>query len=678
MRFPGIKFDTILVDGGLDQVTPTLSLPNGFCKLALNFEIGVNGGARRIEGYERFDGQTPPSDTSIDKTMVTVASFTNTPNVGDEIEGSISGATATIAIIDGLYLGLTKITGTFEEEEITTDAGATVIGTIDDAEAGPATPQKYAQFLNAVADIYRADIEAPPGSGAIRGISMLGDTVYIFKNNLAADGVDIYKSSASGWVQVPLYWTVSFDTGAVATPSDGDTLTQGGVTSEIKRVVLESGSFAGSDAAGRFIIEEPTGGSFVAGAATIGTTTVNLLAADAQITILPNGRYEIITENFSGFESEKKLYGCDGINKAFEFDGDVYVPINSTATIDNPSHIVKFRDFLILGIGTSLSYSKAALPYIFTSTEGGGSIPTGDYVTGFLVMPGDNTVSALAVYNRSKRGILYGTTSTDFNFVQYDIGLGAVPFSLQNMRDSLAFDDRGLESIKTTFSFGNFTQSTFTDRILPYIQDHVGKVSASVLNREKSQYRLFFNNGDALYCTIVNGKYRGAMPITLGHIPYCTYEGKNSDGENVIFFGATNGMVYQMDRGTSFDGDPIEFFLSLNYTHSRSPRVKKRYRKSAFEIAALNFSYVELSIGYSLGYDSIEYEQSDLIDYASFLSDGRFDNLTWDNFFFDSKNLSPLEVETKGSGENIAFFVYGESDYIAPFIINSIIIHYSD
>ena len=48
-------------NGGLDQETPQIALPEGVCYDALNFDCGVLGGYRRIDGYERFDGRTKPS-----------------------------------------------------------------------------------------------------------------------------------------------------------------------------------------------------------------------------------------------------------------------------------------------------------------------------------------------------------------------------------------------------------------------------------------------------------------------------------------------------------------------------------------------------------------------------------------------------------------------------------------
>jgi hypothetical protein len=45
-------------EGGLNMVDPSLALKPGELVAAENFEIDIRGRYRRVDGYERFDGQT--------------------------------------------------------------------------------------------------------------------------------------------------------------------------------------------------------------------------------------------------------------------------------------------------------------------------------------------------------------------------------------------------------------------------------------------------------------------------------------------------------------------------------------------------------------------------------------------------------------------------------------------
>ncbi len=43
-KFPPVNYDLIRLSGGLDQVTPTLSLRPGTMRRAANFECSITGG----------------------------------------------------------------------------------------------------------------------------------------------------------------------------------------------------------------------------------------------------------------------------------------------------------------------------------------------------------------------------------------------------------------------------------------------------------------------------------------------------------------------------------------------------------------------------------------------------------------------------------------------------------
>jgi hypothetical protein len=677
MNLPQVSIDSIILKGGLDQITPTLMLPNGFARQSLNFECAVTRGYSRIAGYERFDGHVSPSDTSLSglHRYISVASYTNIPAVGNTLTAS-GGASGKIAYIDGLVMVIAKSTGTWAVSE-TVSVGATLIGTVDNIYAGPTTPEQDAIVKNAVADVYRADIAAVPGSGPVRGVVGYNDLVYAFRNNAGATATDIYKSSASGWVQVPLYKTVSFTLGGATAPADGATLTQGGVTALIKRVVRTSGVWGSNTAAGQFIITTVAGGNFAAGAATIGAVNITISGIQTQLALLPGGKFEFDEYNFAGQSTTIRLYGCDGVNKGFEFDGDVLVPITTGATTDKPTHIACHHGYLFLAVGSSAMYSSPGLPYDYTAIGGAGEIASGDTITGMITMPGNTTTGALGIYSRNNTSILYGTSSTTFNLASFNTGTGAAAYSLANMAQTFAFDDRGLNGIQTALQYGNFNSTTLTSSVLPFINERINLVTYAILNRRKSQYRVFFSDGYGLFVTVVNGKLSGCMPVYFPNPIFCAFEGKTSTGTDVNYFGSDNGMVYQMEKGTSFDGAVIDYQLQLNYSNANGPRTLKRYRKASIEVLSDSATFATFDFGYILGYDSAEYSQPFSETLSQYLGISRWDTFTWDNFFWDTNGIEPIKAELDGTAENIALLFSGSSDYVAPFTINSILIHHT-
>lgn len=675
-QLPRVQYELIRLGGGLDLVTPSLSLPPGVARSSVNFECSITGGYTRIAGYERYDGRPNPSDASYAAIAVTI---TGSISAGNTITGATSGATGVVFIVSGSTVGYTKATGTFQVGE-TVRVGGIAQGTVSALTPLTAlTSQQSAQYLNLAADVYRADIGLVPGSGPVRGVAYNNGQVYAWRNNAGGTALAMYKASASGWTLIPYGVELSFDAGTIALV-DGNTVTgqTSGATGTIRRVVVESGAWSSNDAAGRLIFSSVTG-TFSAGEnIRIGTTThAHAVAAQSAITALPNGRVETVTGNFGGNVNTTRLYGCDGVNRAFEFDfaNNIYVPIVTGMTTDQPNHIAFHKNHLFLSFGSSVQHSAIGDPYVWSPVFGAGEIALVDDVTAFLVLSGDQTTGAMAIYADDNTFMLYGTSAENWNLISYNSGAGAKAFSAQNLVSSFAFDDRGVMNLRTTLNYGNFDSSALTMNIRPFIQQRRNQVTASVVNREKSQYRVFFSDGFGLYVTFVNDKYMGSMPVEFPNPAYCMCDGENQDGSETAFFGSTNGYVYRLDVGTSFDGAEIGASLLLTYDAVKSPRMLKRWRRASLEIDGN--AYAEFSFNYLLAYSSTSVPQGLQESYSTNLSSSFWDAVNWDSFIWDGRTLAPSEVEVVGTGENIAVQIACNSDYYAPFTINSVILHYS-
>jgi len=110
--------------GGLNIITPALSLEPGECIAADNFEVDIRGRYRRFDGYERDDGTGLPSaivyyripytlgsaKDSVFDSAYSIAFDLQIPRVGSTIKGETSGAIGQVLVVT--------------VEEIVTDAGA--------------------------------------------------------------------------------------------------------------------------------------------------------------------------------------------------------------------------------------------------------------------------------------------------------------------------------------------------------------------------------------------------------------------------------------------------------------------------------------------------------------------------------------------------------------------------
>ena len=664
---PKVNYDLIRLGGGLDQVTPTLSLPSGVVRRAANFECSISGGYTRIAGYERFDGRPSPSAANYN---ILVLTFTATVTVGQTVTGSTSGATGRVIVVNTASLVITRETGTFVAGDILNN-GSGFVGTITSVEGVAADGLTDAQYQSLAADNYRADITVVPGTGSILGVAYYNGVCYAWRLT------SMYKSTAGGWVAVTLGKELSFGTGTAAIV-DGNTVTgaTSGATGVVARVVLQSGTFASGNAAGRLILSSSTG-VFTSGENLTVAAAVKAIAGGAatQITLTTGGRYETVVANFGGGTANYKLYGCDGVNRAFEFDGTTFVPIVTGMTVDTPKHITFHKQHLFLSFGASLQFSGLGYPYQWTPLLGAGEIAMNAEVTNLLVLPGDQSSGALGVYTRQDTSVLYGTSSANFSLSTFNSGTGAIAYTAQNMDQAYVLDDRGVISLGTSLNFGNFLPASLTMNLPRFIQQHRDLAIGSTVNRDKGQYRVFFSDGSGLYLTIINGKLLGSMPIQFGHNVNCCVDSESPTGGTVQFFGSTNGFVYQMDLGTSFDGDAIPANINLVYNSTKSPRILKRYRKAAVELAG--DSYAEIQFGYDLGYRTQALTQPTDASYQNDLRSSYWDEMVWDNFVWDGADISPSEIEVSGTAENMSIRVSSNSDLFEPFTVNTVIVHYT-
>jgi hypothetical protein len=690
--------------GGLDLTTPTLRLQPGALRDVLNYEVAQFGGYTRVDGYERYDGQAQPSvatfiivqieqkiadftdDFTNDFTSDYPSDFINIPTVGQVVTQAVSGATGIIlAVVTApiAYLALTRVTGVFDTTHALTTPGPVLIGNA----TGPTfliDPKTAAIYLALAADLYRTLIGKVPGAGPVQGVVAMAfsgvDHVYAFRANAGATATLLWKASPTGWVQVPYYNLISFTGGGTTNPLDGDTLTQGGVTATIKRVMWQSGAWAvppAGSAIGQFVITAPFGGVFAAGAATTTSgATLTLSGPPSPITMAAGGRFEFDKANFSGQLITRRIYGCDGVNPAFSFDGETLSPILTGLSPNRPAHIRAHKNFLFLGQAASMIFSTAGDPYRYSAVDGGGEIATGDTITSLITLPGSQTTATLAVFMRSNTAFLYGTDPTTFNYVTFNTGIGAVPFSTQNLFDTFFLDDLGVVTLKTSLNYGNFLPSTLTANILPFIARQRGSLTASSLNREKSQYRLFFKDGFALFATVLNQQYLGSALILFPSVINCVDSTNLVTDDEATYAGSTSGFVYQLDVGTSFDGGDIFAYFMTAWDAIKSPRILKRFRAASIEVQG--GSYAEIRYGYQLGYDSDQIAQIPAVDVP--LNIGglpHWDTFVWDDFTWDGGGLTPTDVDETGTAENIRVTISSSSNYIAAYTVNSIIHHYS-
>jgi hypothetical protein len=683
-----VSYDRIDFKGGLDMLTPTLNLQPGFVRAAQNFEISITGGYARVAGYERFDGHPSPTATASYQTMT--LSALGTIVAGSVITGATSGTVATCIGINpgavGRTIGYVTSSGPgfVFGENIT--VSAVVQGTVTVVPAIVLDAATIALFLQGATNLVRPTISAPPGSGGVLGGFWLNGTNYCFRNNAGGTVANLWGSSSAGWVQVPYGYELLYTAGAGTQPAVGATITgaTSGAHATIAAVINQTGGVtiglpAWVASTGRFILTAITGTFVNAEALQVSAATV-ATASGTQVAIAPNpgGKYVVDVQAFAGGTATTNVaYGASGVDRGFSFDGTVYVPITTGSVPDTPSYARKHLNYLVFGILNSVQISGLGLPYQWTPLSGGAELILPENVSNIMPLPGNQATGALGVFTQNYTYILYGSSQLTFQLVPYNIKAGAYFNTAANMADTYVFEVRGVTSLTTTLQYGNFDPAYLTMPNKPFIDAHRGSTTCAFSVRTKSQYRVFFSDGYALWSTFLNKQYAGCLPIYYPNPVSCAWDGVDTvSGAQRLFFGSTNGMVYEMDIGTSFDGAVIGAYLQFVFDSIKSHRVLKRYRKLSLEVNGE--SYAPISLAYQLGYSAATIGQPASANYGvPFLGSLPWDSFVWDSFIWDGVSLAPVEMELRGTAENFALYLSSSSDSALPFTINTATAHYT-
>lgn len=672
--------------GGIDAESAQLSIKPGSVIGAVNYESSALEGYERIGGFERFDGRVRPSDAAY-QVFGAETTFANIP-VGTVITGQTSGATAKVLALrgtspiateaweslitedlnsitlDDIYqLVVGRVTGTWQFGE-TILAGATVVG-VWGKNASDITGIDDNVFYALAAADRRADIGAVPGSGPVRGIAVLGATVFAWRDNTSATACVIHKSTSSGWVAVDLMRELAFTAGSGTIPAEGATVTKGATTAVVKRVVTETGSWTAGTAAGRLIVTNVTSGPFTAGAFTAGMTGT-ASGADTAISLLPGGRLDHVVYNFTGSAITQRIYGADGVNKGFEFDGAVYVPISTGMVTDKPIHCTAHRNHLFFSFDGSLQHSAIGNPYSWSAVLGAAELAAGDVVTGFHVLPSDDAGGALMVFSRERTMVLYGSSSADWKFVNFAHNLGAQRWSVQSLGRVLVFDALGVATVAQSQSFGNFDRLPLSARIQSLLANRT--VLASTVSRTKNRMRLFFSTGDSLSITPI-GDSVAFMPINYGKAVFCATEALIGS-EHRNFFGSDDGYVYEADRGRSFDGVAISAFMKLAFNHAKSPIGRKRFRRVDIEGTTESACRMSVYGEYSMG--------DPVVGLTGITEIGRsglgayYDQTNFEESFFDTPRHATNKVRLDGVGTDLSLAIVSNGSDELPHTLHSI------
>ena len=697
--------------GGLDVVSPALSIDPGRALAMVNYEPWYNGGYRRIDGYERFDGRSKPSDATF--IGFDVSSTTGLVEGTTTVTGGTSGATGVVVGVDStnLAIAVTKVVGTFQNGETLTGGGSRTITSVPTLNEAPDADTEDTWRLNAQ-DEYRDDIQKVPGFGNVNGVWQRDANVYAIRDNTDSGGHGLlYLASTSGWTQngITMAKYVFFSGGGGGTaqplPAEGDAINgqTSGATATVHRVITHSGTTGNNDAAGYLVLRGVTGTFQNAENLRLGSSggTKFAVAASAQSTFsFPSGgHYRFINQNFFGGSDTYRTYGVNGVGPAFEIDEDNIVsPIlfPRTAATDQPEFNTPFLieehlNYLFLAMpGGRFVQSVVGEPLVFNGFLGAADFGVGEEVTGLF----STTGGVLAITTQRQTHGLFGTGTTDWELRLLGEKMGGKLYGSQKLDTVYSLGDLGITSLARTQVFGSFVGSTISQLVQPIVQTLRQRLTDSTIVRSSNQYRAYFDDNSVIIMYVPGLGDENSAKVTskntlasqFGYAQYLIpvlkiWNTEDELGAETSYFASDDGYVYQDRIGTSFDGEEVPSYIRLPFNHVGSPAMRKRFRRADLEISSskpLTLQFVS-----DLTYGSLESDSdvssltaSDVPVIDIFAGGGFFDTDDWDTFFWDGQNIATARAELSGTGENIGFLIYNESAAARPFVLQGITIHY--
>lgn len=456
-----------------------------------------------------------------------------------------------------------------------------------------------------------------------------------------------------------------------------------GATGVVKRSLLRTGTWSVAPV-GTLVFDSVTGvfqsgeGLQVSGDAYVQAST-----ADTAISLQPGGKFEFDIVNFYGSANSHRMYCADGVNYAGEFDGTRWVPIRTGVGDDNPKFVVGHKKHLMLAIESEVIVSGVGTPYSFTPLTGTAQIATGETITGLKSQVGTATAGVLVILTGTKVYILYGNDSTDFNLVTHSPDSGGRAYTIQNIGFAHFLDTKGVTQLEASQAFGSFQMRLLTNAVQPYIDAKAGLEISSCIVRNKNLYRIFFNDGTGLHIQMRPNSMGGSAPQLGDVMPFDYGERVMNTVDSVVdingierkFGAATDGYVYELDVGTSFDGDVINSFMVLAFHHSKSPFYRKSYRRCKLRFSA--GATAHLNVTYDLSFGDRDSVYSDMSTKLVGGGGAYWDSATWDSLFWDATYSQEVTIDTPGNGTSISLVISNESAIDESFAINSIQTQYS-
>jgi len=640
--------------GGLVSNLPPLQqgtqLP-GSARLLKNFEPSVNGGYKRIEGYDKYSSYTIPAHGEVvvqgsgqTGTTLNIANIFTAPSAGDVI--IIGGNLYTIA-----------------------PAGVSFNSTYNSA-----TITLTSSLVSSPADKAAVTFSIS-GVNQTRGIAAWKSSVIVYHNN------NIYTTTGNAYTKInkPSYGTVLVNGGS----QTGTTLNVDGLTSIPQ--IGDTFSIAGVQKV-YTVLAVPTV-TTTAASLTIFPSLASSPADNASVSWLSNDRANGVRLRTSKYRISGQDYimGVDGYNAPFKWDGTTFTTLTQNTTdIVGSSFVVFHKNQMFFAKDDKLIFTAPYTDTDLSPANGSGIIGVGGTITGIVVFR-----ESLIIFTQNSISQLVGNSFQDFNLQPITRRVGCIaPDTVQEVGGDVIFlGPEGLRLLGATDRVGDFNLGVVSKSIQKEMTSLISSSSSfsSCVIKQKSQYRLFGHNA-----SITSSNAKGVLGTQIvgndtSSIEWAELVGINGyvtdsdyiDQTETIVFADNDGYVYEMENGNSFDGKNIVASFATPFVQLNDPRIRKTFYKMVLYTDPSGG--ITTSVNLKLDFDTAGSIQPETITLSNETGSVGFygsSSATYGTTVYGSKLKKQFETQVVGSGFSVSlqFISDGQNP---PFSLDAATLEYS-
>ena len=390
-----------------------------------------------------------------------------------------------------------------------------------------------------------------------------------------------------------------------------------------------------------------------------GTSSWTAVTTSGSPTMTGVSRVRMIPYNFSG----PKVLLIDGVNPAAFYDGTTYTQITHASAPTDPTVGVDFQNHIFLAGDPASPYELYfSAPFDeddFAPASGAGSINVG-----FEIVQLKSFRNELYIFGTNAIKKLAGTSVADFQLqtVTSDLGCVAADSVIEIGGDLLFLGPDGLRPVSGTDKIGDVNLETVSKPVQSIILDLIDNQDltelSSVVIRQKSQFRIFFETADTI--GLIGGLRLGQGGISfefgqlLGINASCVASGYIGKTEFVIH-GDASGKVHRQEVGTDFGGGNIFSVFQTPYYYFGDPELRKIFYKISTYLRSEGNNEIVLAVVY-------DYEDSTVSNPANYTltNEGAaaFYNESLYNgagVIFDGNPSPVIDTNFSGSGKSVSF-----------------------